>query len=406
MRFTETFMIMLWLLASAAQCLLLLFLWRRGRRAALRAEEGAPPLEHWNIPPERLPTAALFIPAAGRHPAMPDALRSLLRQDYPRIIPVLVTATDDDPAAGLARQLQEEFPALRHVAAGRAQGCGQKNHNTLCGIASVGDAADVYVFCDSTHTARPDFVRQLIWPIAAGEAAFSTGYHQVVARDDAPVTRAYQISVLLMRLLQAVSAFTQPWGGGMAMSRAAFERYGIGQFWADNVVDDCSLASLLLRRRTHVRLCPRAILDTGAEKHHMDVWRAWMDRQVLFLKFCIPMQWRLLGVLALLMAAPPLFSLLAVLGGPLLPPRPAMALLPLAGLAHLGLLAAVMLGWRELARPPAPIMAWLAGFVLAVGMFVRVYCASLRADGILWHGIRYRVGPGGRVEGMERTAGG
>ena len=34
-----------------------------------------------------------------------------------------------------------------------------------------------------------------------------------------------------MRLLQGLSAFTQPWGGAMAMTRAAFERYGVARLW-------------------------------------------------------------------------------------------------------------------------------------------------------------------------------
>lgn len=393
-------MLLLWLSTAAAQCLLLLALWRYGRRAALFGAEDAPPLERWGVSLDQLPTAALIIPAAGRHPAMAEALRSLLRQDYPRLLPVIVTASDNEPAAHLARELQKEFPVLRHVTAGTAQGCGQKNHNTLRGVAEAGDAADIYVFCDSTHTARPDFVRRLVWPIAAGEAAFSTGYHQVTAMDSLPVTLAYQICVLLMRLLQAVSVFTQPWGGAMAMSRAAFQRHGVAAFWAANVVDDCSLAALLQRKRVHVRLCPGAILDTAAGEHRMEVWRAWMDRQVLFLKFCMPGQWRLLGAMAFLMAAPPLISAAVVLGGLVSAEIPPMA--AIGGAAHLGLLAAIMLRWRELARPKAPAQAWLAAFALAVGMFARVYCAALRANGILWHGIRYRVGAEGRVLHVER----
>ena len=391
-------MLLIWLLAALAQCLLLLGLALAARRA-LRGRKHAPTPEHM---PAAAPVAAMFIPAAGKHPAMPDALRSLLRQDYPHILPVIITADAADPAAELARELQAEFPALRIVTAGQATGCGQKNHNTLQGIAHVGAEADIYVFCDSTHTARPDFVRQLIWPIAAGEAAFSTGYHRVLAEDHKPVTLGYEICVLLMRFLQAVAVFTQPWGGAMAMSRQAFERYGIGALWANNVVDDCSLAGLALREKLHVRLCPAALLDTTAREHRLDVWRAWMDRQVLFLKFCVPGQWWLLGLFAGLMLLPPLFSALWILGGLTNALPPAAAWLSLGGAAHLGALTGIVLYWRHFSPRRAPALAWLKGFALAVGMFARVYAATIRANGILWHGIRYTVGKGGTVLRMER----
>lgn len=389
-------MLRIWLLAACAQCLLLLILAVVARRALRPRGDANAPL------PESLPMVALFIPAAGANAAMPAALRSLLRQDYPRLLPVIITADDADPAAHLARQLQEEFPLLRHVVAGEATLCGQKNHNTLMGIAQVGAEADIYAFCDSTHTARPDFVRQLTRPLVEGQTEFSTGYHRVVAGDNAPVTRAYEISVMLMRLLQAVAVFTQPWGGAMALTRAAYERCGVGALWAENVVDDCSLAGLVLRHKLRVRLCPEALLDTTATAHPMGVWRAWMDRQVLFLKFCVPAQWWLLGLFAALLTLPTLCSVLFMLGGltGLVPPGGAW--LALGGAAHISVLAAIVLRWREFSPRPAPALPWLKAFVLASGMFTRVYLSTVRAHSILWHGILYTVGKGGRVERRQR----
>ena len=48
---------------------------------------------------------------------MEGALRSLLNQDYPRFVPVLVTAEENEPAAELVARLKQEYPALRHGAA-------------------------------------------------------------------------------------------------------------------------------------------------------------------------------------------------------------------------------------------------------------------------------------------------
>lgn len=386
-------MFWLWFLLAAAQCVLLYILARAGRGLAQRAREDA--AASLDMAEEDWPVAAMIIPVAGSHPRMADALKSLLSQDYPRLLPVLVTAEAEEPAAGLIRSLLKDFPAARHVVAGRAQGCGQKNHNSLRGVAAVAHEAEIYLFCDSTHLARPDFARALAAPIVRGEAAFSTGYHMVDARDEKPVTLAYACCVLLMRLLQAVSSFTQLWGGAMAMSKSAFEHYGVAELWARNVVDDCSLSALLQARKTRVRLCPGALLRTEALDHSLPVWRAWMSRQVLFLKFCMPGQWLLLGLMALIMAVPPLCAAVALLGG----------LLNLGGgsgvflsLAWLGALAGALNIWRNFLAPPRPAFwRWLLAFFYAAGMFAWVYCRSIRARGIVWHGIAYEVGLGGTV---------
>lgn len=397
-------MLLFWLLLIAIQCSLLFVFWQGARALILEGKQQSndprprvPSQAHRHIPglrPDPSPTVAMIIPLSGQRPQMFTALRSLLVQEYSNVLPVMVTADLEDPAVELIHRLQQDFPQVCHVVAGTAHGCGQKNWNTLQALATVGDAADIYVFCDSTHEARPDFVRELILPIIRHESAFTTGYHSVDAEDKQLVTLAYQLSVLLMRFLQALSAFTQPWGGAMAISRQAFLRYGIADFWRDKVVDDCSLASFLMRRHVHVQLAPQAVLRTPARDHSPAVWRAWMDRQVLFLKFCVPAQWALLGAFAALMALPLALSALAVMGVALTL-LPLMLLLP--ALIHALLLMAILLGWRECLPKRPPALRWCAAFVLSMGQFLRVYLSTIPAKGILWNHIFYLVGREGRV---------
>lgn len=262
------------------QCALLFFLSRVGSRLDREERKPAPQRTHW-------PRTGLIVPAGGNHPRMREALESLLKQDYPALYPVIVTATADEPAAGIARELQARYPQLRHVVAGFAKGCGQKNHNSLKGVEAVEDEVELLAFCDSTHIAPRDFIRRLVAPVVDGED-FSTGYHKVVARDTGIVTMAYALCVQLMRYLQGISSFTQLWGGAMCFRLSAFRRYGVREFWMSNVVDDCSLADRLIHLGARIRLSGDAVLMTEAREHDLGVWHHWMDRQILFLKFCIP----------------------------------------------------------------------------------------------------------------------
>ncbi|MDE7371418.1 MAG: glycosyltransferase [Desulfovibrio sp.] len=384
-------------IVGLVQCGLLFLLTGTGARLARRAQKEREEARY--VPHGGWPRVAMIIPAAGNDPRMEAALKSLLEQDYPHLLPVLVTSGADDPAADIIRRLKEDYPALRHVIAGEAKDCGQKNWNSLAGVGAVGDAADIYMFCDSTHMADPEFARCLVGPLARNEAAFSTGYHEVEPRDHGLVTLGYALSVLLMRLLQGVSAFTQPWGGAMAMTRAAFERYGVARLWASTVVDDCSLGAMLEARGVHVKLCAAALLRTTAHRHAFGTWRAWMDRQVLFLKFCMPGQWLLLGVFAALMLAPSLWAgfifcrdLIGRGGGT----GPFLALLWLL------LLAGTLSGWRRLVPVRVPLGRWLGAFFLASGLFGWVYLRTIPARTITWRHMVYLVGRGGVLLGMRR----
>ena len=387
-------MFWIWFFLALGQCVLLYILARRGESLPKAAQEDA--LANERLAVEQWPRVGMVIPVAGNDARLEGALRSLLRQDYPCLSPVAVTREAGEHAARLVERLQEEFPDLRHVVAGPAKGCGQKNHNSLCGVAALGDTVDILVFCDATHQAKPDFVRHLVGPLARGESEFSTGYHAVSPNDTKQVTLAYTVCVLLMRLLQALSAFTQLWGGAMAMTQSAWKKYGVAELWADTVVDDCSLSALLQARGASVRLCPGALLTTEAAAMPRAVWRAWMERQVLFLKFCMPGQWLLLGFFCIMMTVPLLFAGLALLGWLLHLGGGGGALLAVFWLAGMG--GALYL-WRDISgNTVLPLWRWFRAFVDAVCMFAPVYTHTIQATQLLWHSIRYTVGRGGVVK--------
>ena len=83
----------------------------------------------------------------------------------------------------------------------------------------------------------------------------------------------------------------------MCFRLSAFRRYGVREFWMTNVVDDCSLADRLIHLGARIRLSGDAVLMTEAQEHDLGSGII-DDSSILFLKFCIPYQWVLLGVLA------------------------------------------------------------------------------------------------------------
>ena len=96
-------MFWIWFLLATSQCALLYILARRGESMPRRIEEEAE--ANRAIPEDKWPSVGMIVPVAGRDPRMEGALRSLLTQDYPRFVPVLVTAEENEPAAELVGRL-------------------------------------------------------------------------------------------------------------------------------------------------------------------------------------------------------------------------------------------------------------------------------------------------------------
>lgn len=390
--------ILLYMLSSLI-LVLLLALYLAGRKLErLRAEEAS---ELARVTILSWPHVALIVPVAGEDPRIEASLTSLLEQDYPAFTPVFVTESATEPAAALIAKLQARYPQLLHVVAGQAGLCGQKNHNLLAAIAALPkEEIDCYAFCDSTHLAQRSFLTALIHPIAQGRAVFATGYHEIVPQDQEPITLAYTASVLVMRLLQALSIFTQPWGGAMAITRSCFEEKEIAGLWSRTVVDDCALVAHLQKVGVRVRLVASALLRTDCASHKEGVFRAWMERQILFPRFCVPIQWWLLGLMLVLFFMLPMVCCedicFALAFG-----QVQRLWLPLLLLAAFVVL---ILSLRRFLPVRLSCLTWFAAFCRALWTFLRVYLGTCGATDIVWHGKVYTVGLGGIVLAKTSTA--
>lgn len=390
-------MLNLFLLIAALQLTLLLALACYG--FCIRRKKVKERLQYEGIVPDIWPRVALFVPVAGNRPQIQDALESLLLQDYPCFEPYFVTATNDEPAAGKIRSLQARYQQVRHIVAGQSLQCGQKNHNLLKGLEAAGAKDfDIYVFCDSSHIAPSHFLKSLVCPLVQEKFEFSTGYHLVRPEDEFPATLGYAFLVLVMRLLQACAPLTQLWGGAMAMTRQAYEKYHVAELWQSNVVDDCSLTAFLQSQGIPVQQCASALLETKVAGYAFPVFWQWLERQILFLKFCMPGQWAGLGVAASVLLLPLVWSLLIFVGGFF-----NLGSSQFTVTAACWLLGFVIVGavFRNHVERSIALPNWIIGCVVAMVLFMVVYLKNVFTKTLLWNGLRYTVGTGGRVLGRE-----
>jgi len=383
-----------WIVQSAMVLMLLVFagLLLVGGRGLARGESGLRPDN-----PDSWPPVALLVPVAGAAPDLAANLISLLSQDYPDYQVIFITKEMEDPATPVIAALIPEYPRSRLILSGPAVSCGQKNQNLLAGLKAAGETPEVLVFCDSTRLAPANWLKSMVLPLVRREAQVVSGYHHVFPQDQQIAAWGRAITVLILYLTKAFSRLNQPWGGATAITRRLFQDLKIGELWAQNVVDDVSLAALLQEKGLRVELAPGESLITPVKGDTLTAWRDWLTRQWLYLKFCLPGTWLAVGFLFYLLAALVLLAGLRLLAAPLGfslgPAWPGAVFLA----AFTGLAAAL----KTLHPQPVRLRTWLPAFYAAIGMAVWCHLHTWRSREIHWRGISYRVGWKGRVVGIK-----
>ncbi len=340
------------------------------------------------------PPVAVRVPVTGAAAGLAGRLTALLSQDYPDYRVVFATRDAADPATAVILSIIPYNPRARHVIAGPARNCGQKNHNLLAAVKLLGQDPEILVFCDSNQEAPRTWLRELVAPILAEKDQVTSGFHHVIASEPGVAALGRAVAVLALYLIKGFRRLNQPWGGATAIRRSLFENLGVAQLWAENVVDDVSLAARLAEARIPVGSSPGASLSTPLPGETLSSWQVWLIRQWLYLKFCMPLTWLAGGLVAYLLTA----LVLLAAAGLLLTPLGLVAGSPaLTGGLFLAVLTALGIALRSCHPQPGPPGRWLAAYFAAMGMASWCHLKTLCIMEMRWRGISYRVGWRGKV---------
>lgn len=373
-----------------------------GRSHVCMANDGPRPADHPAFASlQRWPSVGLVIPMHGDRPTMREAVATLLDQDYPELSVVLVTADEQDPATQIARVHAASRENVHHVIAGEAETNAQKLHNQIAGIAlleGLDSPPAILAFSDSTHLAPQGHLRELILPLAKADAFAVTGYHRVAPQDFRPTTLMYAFAVLGLHLMQGIPLLSQAWGGAMALSRRAYHEHGVDELWRTNIVDDVSLTGLANKLGRRVTNASRACLVSPAKDTTLDFWIAWLTRQILYLRFCMPGTWIAAALGFLLLSAPPFIAVGFVLASLVGVVSPAVGAAGVGFLVFGGLL---LLSTRSLIPENPPALRWLVAGMATLVLSAWCYLRSWTARRMVWGIKAYSVGRGGRVKRVE-----
>ena len=352
--------------------------------------------------PPRWPRVAVIVPATGTTGEIAESLASLLGQDYPDYELIVATSDAADPASALVARVLDGHGRARHIQSGRAIRCGQKNYNLLAGLKQISADREVLVFCDSIRLAPAHFLKELVRPVALGQALLASGYHHAVPQDDRIGTLGHAIVVMALHLTRGVDALMQPWGGSTAIGLSTFEALKVEQLWAENIVDDVSLAALLKQARVGVKATPAACLHTPLAQESLGDWNQWLARQLMYLKYCFPGSWLVLGLGLHLLSGLFLFAFWQTLAAPLgwAPPTAGWTsfvfLLVILGLGNYG---------RSMHPEPGPLWRGMAAVVAALFMASLCHFQTMLTSRVHWRGLAYNVTWTGRVISVSEIPG-
>jgi cellulose synthase/poly-beta-1,6-N-acetylglucosamine synthase-like glycosyltransferase len=331
------------------------------------------------------PPVEILVPIKGIVPDQEEILLSLVQQAYDSYRVVFILETQEDPANDLVDGLCSRYGRARKIISGISTCCGQKNHNLVEGVLQLKPDTQIIVFCDSTNTAPPDWLRKFTQPIREGrfEAVTSFRTFYPAPQNMAGVSQTiYGTLILLLAIVMP-----KPWGGATAIRRSTFDRLKVTEIWAKTVVDDLVLGNVLEKNGIKVLMDPCSTLNSPLKNRTIRGFLGYLDRQVLFLKFTNPVIWAGMTVFYINFAVATLLATLSVVLFPF-----GMAVDGLTSwmcLVFLVALVALALTIRHFLAPHISLSRWCQGVVAFVFLSAFIVIRSIFRRHIDWHGKTY-----------------
>ncbi|MDF1751663.1 MAG: glycosyltransferase family 2 protein [Verrucomicrobiales bacterium] len=202
-------------------------------------------------------TAVVIVPIKGvtpRHTS--DFFQSLLEQNYAKYRIIVTVETSDDPAAewlsdqfGISlstpvwapQNPTNGFQNLQLVVAGKCKGRGQKVHNQLAAFQELTPEDELIAFVDADILCPPDWLAKLTAPINRGTHDPATTYRWLVPANRRPASLFASVINASVTTQGGNVRENMPWGGSMAISRAAFNDLDVPALFEGSVNDDLRL---------------------------------------------------------------------------------------------------------------------------------------------------------------------
>ncbi|AFY35890.1 glycosyltransferase family 2 protein [Calothrix sp. PCC 7507] len=250
-------------------CITLVFLW------SLRSRQKK------SLPDHQLPKTAIVLCLRGADPFLPNCVRSLLQQNYPQYDLKLIVDHQEDAAWKIATDTIQEARAtnvqISPLTVVRSN-CSLKCSAIVQAVSELDDSYEVVALVDADTVVHPNWLRELVSPLADPKVGATTGNCWYVP------TGNYWGS--LVRYIGNVSTVVQmylfqiPWGGSLAIKTKVLRETGLLDKWSQAFCEDMMIRSVLGKYKIKVKFVPSLLMLNQAECDLPSV-RDWIGRQLL-----------------------------------------------------------------------------------------------------------------------------
>jgi len=307
--------------------------------------------------------SCIIIPCKGMEHQLRENLTAFLRQDHPNYEVFFVVERETDPAVRLIRNLMDENRCVqsRLIIAGRAENCGQKVHNIRMATQHLHPEIDVLVFADSDANPGTSWLRWLVKGIGRENLGARTGYRWMMPRkNNFPTLVVCTINNALASMLGRGKHYLV-WGGSWAIHRKVFDLVGIREAWFGVLSDDLVASRALQKAKLRVEFEPQCVCSSRVQFSTSQMFE-FLRRQFLIGRRHSPKYW---------------YATLFLVAGKRAFPA-----------------------WRQ--HRKARKFDLFGGPVTGL-LTLLTLIQSMIGNEIIWRGIRYFIGAGGRVLVLGRS---
>ncbi len=242
------------------------------------------------------PKATVIAPVKGVDPDFAATLAGLLGQRYAGAYELLfVVQSERDPAFEAIRRARDDAAKtgashaarIEIIVAGKCADRGQKVHNQTEALKQAAPDAEVFAFVDSDGRPGPDWLANLVEPLAQPDVGVATGFRWYV-----PIRGGFASSMASLWNAMAVTLVggkrgTFAWGGAMALRRETFARARVEDHWRGSVSDDGGISVAVKAAGLTIAFVPKCLTPSLHDFTATSLWE-FVVRQYVILRVYTP----------------------------------------------------------------------------------------------------------------------
>src|SRR5436309_15161776 len=222
-----------------------------------------------------LPPVVVILPVRGLDEGFEDNVRAILSQAYPRFRILVVADDPAEPAAVRAHDLAREFPRIPVTLILSEPATVPGKVNALrSALAHLRPEDEVVVFADSDIRPAPDWLRQLVQPLADSTVGVATGFRWYIPPRPTfwSLARVEWNAVSANVLFDPKRSFA--WGGSCALRVDRLTQLRLEDRWRGVLSDDLVLTQAVREDGLKIAYVPAALVPTyeGANRATCTEW--------------------------------------------------------------------------------------------------------------------------------------